>query len=668
MTKFTRPDLARRKGRAGASAPRLYAVDGDPQTHPKFAEILVAQGVISRDDMMTALALQRHQDLPLGEILMAHGLLSETQLLAALSTQFKTRILADDEMDIDPEAAPHFNAKTALSLGALPLRRAGPALIVATNRPDKAHQIQDVLGHDGPILFALAKRKQMQSLITERFGTALIRRAEARTPGHISCREWRADRARRFWGAAILAFLGLLAVWPSVAVALIFGLAILISIGNTAVKWLALQADYISARKQRKMPTPEPQANVPEPIRRMPVVTILLPLFKERDIAGHLIKRIGHLDYPRELLDVLLLIEEDDGTTRAALSDTDLPTWMRAIIVPPGNPRTKPRALNYGLNFARGSIVGIYDAEDAPEPDQIRKVAKRFLELPEEIVCLQGQLDYYNPSHNWLSRCFTIEYATWFRLLLPGVQKLGLFVPLGGTTLFFRRKPLEDMGAWDAHNVTEDADLGLRLVRMGFQTEIIETTTFEEANSAIWPWIKQRSRWLKGYAMTWATHMRSPPKLWRDLGPKRFIGFQIQVLGAVLGFALAPLLWTLSVKLFGYSHPLDRFIPPMGYIGLGIYFLASQALTFLAAWRASSLPRHRRLRIWIPLLDFYFLFASAASLMGLIELMIKPFHWRKTEHGKFSTETQADKLLPDDTDQSMARDWALRRTSNAVDK
>ncbi len=646
----------------------INAVPDLPDPRPRLAEILIGQGIISQSQMDMALTLQRHQDLPVGEILLAHNMISEAQLLHALALQYDTYVLPKAAARADPDLALRLlPAKRAIALNAVPLRRAGSALVVATNRPDRAPAIMDALDYSNPVLLTIVSRSQMQSLLTECYGTQLARRAEARTPGRVSCRDWKTDRARKYWSLAFLAYLLFAIVAPTPAIALIFGVALAISSGNTALKWLALQTD-IQAQRHPPGPPPHRRGDAPLPLKRMPVVTILVPLFKERDITGHLIRRLSRLKYPRELLDVLLLIEDVDETTQEAVASADLPGWMRPIIVPVGQPRTKPRAMNYGLNFARGSIIGVYDAEDAPEPDQIAKVADRFLNLPPEVVCLQGQLDYYNPTHNWLSRCFTLEYATWFRLILPGVQRLGLFVPLGGTTLFFRRDVLEEMGAWDAHNVTEDADLGLRLAREGYQTEIIETTTYEEANSAILPWVKQRSRWLKGYAMTWATHMRNPIRLWRELGPKRFIGLQFQVMGAVLGFALAPLLWTLIIKLFGYAHPLDQVFPPKAYFGLVIFFAASQALTFIAVWRGSRLPRHKRLRWWMPLLDLYFLLASVASLLGLLELLTKPFHWRKTAHGHFSKEGQAKIVAKEETADQSVPASSFKRTSNAVDR
>ncbi len=304
---------------------------------------------------------------------------------------------------------------------------------------------------------------------------------------------------------------------------------------------------------------PEPAAPA---MVRLPSVSIIVALYRESDIAPRLVRRLSRLDYPRELLDVVLAVETEDTMTRAALVNADLPPWMRVVVVPAGRVKTKPRALNLALDHCRGAIIGIYDAEDAPEPDQIRKVVDRFHRRGPDVACLQGVLDYYNPRTNWLSRCFTIEYATWFRLVLPGIQRLGLAVPLGGTTLFFRRSVLEELGGWDAHNVTEDADLGIRLYRHGYRTELLETVTGEEANCRVIPWIKQRSRWIKGYMMTWAVHMRSPRLLWRQIGAWRFLGFQIMFLGTSLQVLLAPLFWSFWSVALGLGHPLSAVLAP----------------------------------------------------------------------------------------------------------
>jgi len=244
-------------------------------------------------------------------------------------------------------------------------------------------------------------------------------------------------------------------------------------------------------------------------------------------------------------------------------------------------------------------------------------------------------LDYYNPRTNWLSRCFTIEYAAWFRLMLPGIARLGLAVPLGGTTLFFRRAVLEDLGGWDAHNVTEDADLGIRLARHGYRTELIDTVTGEEANCRPLAWIKQRSRWIKGYMMTWLVHMRDPALLWRQLGPRGFLGFQIMFLGSILQTLLAPLLWSFWLLALGLRHPMLQSLSPTGLHLLVALFLTSEALTIATGIIALRRTGHRMSPLWVPTLHLYFPLAAFAAYKALWELAARPFYWDKTSHGHF---------------------------------
>ena len=242
-------------------------------------------------------------------------------------------------------------------------------------------------------------------------------------------------------------------------------------------------------------------------------------------------------------------------------------------------------------------------------------------------------LDFYNPRTNWLSRCFTIEYAAWFRLILPGLARLKLVVPLGGTTLFFRRAILEDLGGWDAHNVTEDADLGLRLARHGYRTELMDTVTMEEANCRGWPWIKQRSRWLKGYAITYAVHMRDPVLLWRQLGAWRFAGVQVLYLGTLVQFLLAPILWSFWLMTFGLGHPITAALPGWALMAVAGVFLVSEVAGLAINVSALRLSRHRFLRPWALTLHAYFPLAAVAAWKGCWELLVSPFYWDKTTHG-----------------------------------
>jgi len=665
--------------RSSGGATALHIVDpaaspalrrGGRNARPLIADILVRHGLLTQDDLLTALALQRHQNLPIGEIMVARGMLREADLLAALSLQHGTGRADLGVEPPDPALARMLPARQSIALNAVIWRQMGAALIVATNRPDRAADIRAEFAPTGlHVVIALASRDDIQTAQTTLYGTDLARLAEGHAPQDNSCRSIRPVHLARIVALiGILVLTGLLLV-PMATTVLAFGLALLAFAANVTLKCAAAAATLRAERTERtqKAAATAVQA-APPPLLRMPVVSILVPLFREREITGSLIANLSRLDYPPELLDVMLVVEEHDTLTRDAIAACALPDWMRAITVPPGHPQTKPRALNYALNFARGTIIGIYDAEDRPEPDQIRRVARRFATLPPDVACLQGRLDYYNATHNWLSRCFTVEYATWFRLLLPGVQRLGLFVPLGGTTVFLRRTVLEEVGGWDAHNVTEDAELGLRLTRHGYATQIIDTTTFEEANAAVWPWIRQRSRWLKGYLMTWLIAMRRPGALWRDLGPRRFIGLQVQLLGAVLGFLLAPLLWSFALKPFGYPHPMDAVLSPIHYGILGTGFVTVLVVGIAISVLALRADHLRGLRGWVALVELYYPLATLASWLALLDVMRHPFHWAKTAHGHFSGDQSLGTVTPPPRAALPDAASSFNRTTNAIDR
>ncbi len=603
-----------------------------PSEGELLGDLLLLHGVVSPAQLKTARAALHGTPLSLGQVLTTHNVLTEAELLSSLADIYSVGV--SDLSDCPPalDLSNVLPAKTAIAAEAVIWRRTGSALVVATSRPDLIALVRAALPDGQRIVITLAARSQIVEAHRAAFGTTLARMAEGRAPQVASCRSWRAAAVARVILAIAAGSAAIIILNPLAFATGVFGLAISVFFANCILKFAALaQSLRASAQRAPASDKTSPKAQ----FLHLPTVTMLVPLFREPEVAGALVDRLRKIDYPRERLDIVLAVEEDDPLTLSALRSGRLPAWMRAVIVPRGTPQTKPRALNYALNYARGSIVGIYDAEDRPEPDQITRVVARFAELPATVACLQGRLDYYNARHNWLSRLFTVEYAAWFRVLLPGVQRMGLVVPLGGTTVFLRRSVLEDVGAWDAHNVTEDAELGLRLARAGYETQIVDTTTYEEANAAAIPWIQQRSRWLKGYLMTWGSAMRDPRALWRDLGPKRFIGLQVQLLGAVLGFLTAPLLWTFMLKPFGIWHPLDYVISPTAYGILAIIMITGLIGSVFVSIYACRAPHLRHLRPISPLVEPYYLFGTVAAWIGLIELTFRPFFWAKTSHGSF---------------------------------
>lgn len=542
----------------------------------------------------------------------------------------------------DPRALDRLGLETALRLGVIPLRPAGAVTPVAAASMGAFREAQPYLQTVlGPVACVLASRRQILAAIGATRDQVLASRAGHRTKAGESCRSWSGPRT-----AAIVLILTALVIMGAVFApdALLAILAFWAALTLLAVTILRSVAALVEARQARKLSqTWTSHRGLRRPADGLPFVSLLIPLFDEKDIAQQLVSRLDRLDYPRSRLEVLLILEEDDRTTRMALEDVDLPSWMTIVNVPRGNPRTKPRALNYALDFTRGDIVGIYDAEDAPAPDQLLKVAQTFRNSGEETACVQGVLDFYNARQTWLTRCFAIDYATWFRLVLPGLVRLGFSIPLGGTTLFFRRDVLDRLGRWDAHNVTEDADLGLRLARRGYRVAFVPTVTKEEATATIPAWLRQRSRWIKGYAVTWAVHMRDPLRLWGELGTLRFIGVQILFLGTLSQFVLAPLLWSFWLVLLGIPHPLESMAPWHVIVALTALFVLCEIATLTVAALSVATPKHRWLIKWVPLLHLYFPLAAIASWKGYAELVSKPFYWDKTAHGRDINSEAADR-------------------------
>ncbi|PFG62391.1 cellulose synthase/poly-beta-1,6-N-acetylglucosamine synthase-like glycosyltransferase [Thioclava sp. ES.031] len=603
----------------------------DRPARAPLGQILLDRGATDPGDLLKALALRHREDVRLGDILLANGWVREADLMAALAEQWHASVVDLQACPPDPRLIDAVGAELCLRHAMVPWRRVGGVTLIATARPEDFEALRDALpARHAPYRLVLAPERCIHESLLARRQTALIRRAEIKVDPAESCRNYNEQRASRI-AAIFIAVVGL-GLWfaPSLLIGVLFAWVMLTLLGSIALK-LAAFASEITVRRR---PAPDPCARGAAK-GQLPIISMMVPLFRETDIAARLVERLGKLRYPRELLDVILVVEQTDAMTLAALSGADLPRWMRVVTVPDGPIKTKPRALNYALNFCRGSVIGIWDAEDAPEPDQLQIAAQRFLEAPPETACLQGILDYYNPRTNWLARCFTVEYATWFRMFLPGLARLGFVVPLGGTTLFFRRDALEKLGGWDAHNVTEDADLGVRLARHGYRTELIPAATYEEANCRALPWVKQRSRWLKGYAMTWAVHMRDPVQLWRDLGTKRFIGVQILILGSLSQYVLAPVLWSFWFALFGLWHPIASALPdPVFTLVMSTFILSEMIAVTTSAWACRS-AEHRHLIKWVPTLHFYYPLGALAGWKALYELVARPFYWDKTSHGIF---------------------------------
>jgi cellulose synthase/poly-beta-1,6-N-acetylglucosamine synthase-like glycosyltransferase len=347
-----------------------------------------------------------------------------------------------------------------------------------------------------------------------------------------------------------------------------------------------------------------------------------------------LIGGLKNIDYPQHKLDVMLLLEEDDVATLQAAKDARPPANWRFIVVPNRQPRTKPKACNYGLAFANGEYLVIYDAEDIPEPAQLKTAVCAFRKNPPDYVCFQAALNYFNAEENVLTRMFTLEYSYWFDYLIPGLDRLRLPIPLGGTSNHFDVAKLRVLGGWDPFNTTEDADLGIRASAEKFRVGFINSTTFEEANANLGNWIRQRSRWVKGYMQTVLVYWRHPLTLIRTIGIKQFLAFNLFVGGTPLTFLAAPPLWALFVFwLLTRSHAIEPLFPDaVLYLALANLLLGNFLGIYLNMI-AIYLRKNYALMPYALLNPFYWMLHSIASYKALGQLVTKPFYWEKTQHG-----------------------------------
>jgi cellulose synthase/poly-beta-1,6-N-acetylglucosamine synthase-like glycosyltransferase len=368
---------------------------------------------------------------------------------------------------------------------------------------------------------------------------------------------------------------------------------------------------------------------------RLPIYTVAVPLYREEAVLHQMLAALTALDYPAAKLDIRLLIEAEDTGMHAALAHIALPPHVSATVVPPGPPRTKPRALNLALLEARGALFTIFDAEDIPDPQQLRMAAARFLRAPGDLACLQARLVIDHANEGWLPALFALEYAGLFEVLNPGLLRSGLPIMLGGTSNHFRTSALRAIGGWDAWNVTEDADLGLRLVRAGYRMGDLPSDTREEAPLTLPAWLKQRSRWIKGYMQTLVTHSRAPLRLLREAGLPATLAFLSLCLGTVvtaLAYPVFAVAAFIAYREGSLLSPTGAFSSLTSTLALAVWIFGALAL-FLPPAIGALRRRAPRLLLLLPMLPFYYGLVCVAAWMALYEYRARRFTWNKTMHG-----------------------------------
>ena len=338
-----------------------------------------------------------------------------------------------------------------------------------------------------------------------------------------------------------------------------------------------------------------------------------------------IINSISQLHYPTDRLDVRLVIEEDDNLTIKELAILQIPPHFQIIKVPPSIPRTKPKALNYAAQDIIGKYVVIFDAEDRPDRLQLMKALQHFNKLDSSYICLQAKLNYYNTNENILATMQSIEYAILFNYLLPGLANTGNFIPLGGTSCYFKTCTLRRIGFWDAFNVTEDLDLGIRIYLQGYKTAILNSTTLEEAVLTIFAWLQQRTRWIKGFMQSYIVFCHNRNRFNLSILQRLVIDIIVGI--GIFNFII-PVYFFITPE---YNTLLKITIYSSSILGI-LYLIGSAMVTIYQKELATRNRTIKNLQI-ILLFPFYFVLHTIASYLALFQLATAPFKWNKTLHG-----------------------------------
>jgi len=572
------------------------------------------------------------------EALLAAGAMSQTAYAEALAGHLGVA-LAGWDAAFDLRAAEDTDDSDSLGLHAYIAGRPYRVLSAESRAPPALRQQAAALQARG-MEVALAPRFRIDAALddywrADRIDQAvhgLFRQKPVSSAGGVMVWTWQLVAAAVATGLIIGGFAAL----PDSTISALTGVVALPFLCVTLLRVVSLREVIVPSRQEghgqaRRLP--------PLTDQQVPVYSVLVPLFREANVLAGLVRSLCALDYPRAKLDILLVLEAADIDTQAAVLGLQLPPGFRTVIVPGGQPQTKPKALNYALQFARGDYIVVYDAEDRPQPDQLRRALEAFRRHPPHLGCVQAQLNIYNPRTSWFTRQFTVEYSALFDAILPALSRLGLPVPLGGTSNHFPREILVAAGGWDPFNVTEDADLGFRLARQGWRTAVLASTTWEEAPVSFGQWFRQRTRWLKGWMQTYLVHTRQPWRLSAELGLRGALGFHALMGGLVLSALVHPLFYVLlayhalSGQLF---TPAETFAGAVfwtiAWINLAAGYLMSILVGALSAWRRGQ----PGLALSALLMPLCWLLVSAAAYRALYQLATDPYFWEKTEHGTHS--------------------------------
>lgn len=598
----------------------------------RIGEMLVDAGLLTTERVEEALRSQSKWGSRFGDIVLAMGWVKPQDFYRELARHFDLGFV---DMVKEPADPALFDAREYQDYAQhlyVPWQRKNGILWIATAEPGSKH-----------LLNSWAKRSDTRFIVTSKFdvlwelqriaGPDFSKLAVfelARTDSEHSARVV-VTRPQKYAAAGLVLLAALtLALFPLRAAIFFNAIVNLVLFGTIAFRaglgWISCSGN------EGVVITEEEVAGLSDV--ELPIYTVLVPMYKEPEVLPILAAALRSMNYPRSKLDIKLVLEESDLETIAAAKAQAMDAMIEIVRVPYSEPRTKPKACNYALHLARGKYLTIYDAEDKPEPDQLKKAFLAFQKLGQDTACVQAHLNYFNAKENWLTRMFTLEYTLWFDMFLPALDRLKVPIPLGGTSNHFDMAKLREVGAWDPFNVTEDADLGLRFAALGYHVGVVNSVTYEEANSQLRNWIRQRSRWIKGYIQTWLVNMRHPVKLFQRVGFRGFCSLQLFIGGSIITGLVHPwLLFPFLIWIVTRTLAFDPLFPPSILIVCVLNLTLGNACLIYVSMLAAA----KRKQFWLVpealLMPAYCLLQSVAAYKALWQLVTRPFYWEKTLHG-----------------------------------
>ncbi len=614
----------------------------------KLGQILLNKNLITEEELNNALEIQKSSGGMIGEILISEGYIRAIDFYRVLSETLSIQF-GSDSLDyytdmLDPKLARTFEKETLMKHFFFPIKFEDNTLTVMVVRQDD-QEVENLINEKigfYELKKIIVTKRDIKDLVENIFMAEMKRESIEelyhRNPEESAARVFTLPQIIFLAILTAAAFYGLL-YHPNNTITILFYIINFLFLASILFKFLLSIVG--SFYEKKKMISEEEITQIND--KELPIYSVLVPVYKEPEVIEILIKSLKKLDYPKSKLDVLFLFEEDDDETIDKAKKSQIPDNWNFVYIPDSKPRTKPKACNYGLKEARGEYVTIYDAEDIPEPDQLKKAVLAFQKADDNLICFQSALNYFNKDENLLTKLFTLEYSYWFDYMLPGLDALNLPIPLGGTSNHFKVDKLRELGNWDPFNVTEDADLGIRANARGYRVGIINSTTFEEANNELGNWINQRSRWLKGYLQTFLVHNRYPLKFISNVGIRGWFTLQVFIGGSVITQLAAPFFWILFIgwffNLFGFLLQFyDNFLVNISLINL---LLGNFLVIYLAAIAVFKRNYHE-LILYVMLNPFYYFLQSIAAWKALIQLFSNPFYWEKTQHGLTSREVGED--------------------------